>query len=126
MQFLLYCLCGGAGVSADYGVYYFSVTHGLWYQGANALGYLTGMLVSFSLNRVVTFGMRDSVLQRFVSFAVVAGVGFLTSALMLWFLIDSAGVDSRIAKLMTLPVVLILQYTLNRKFTFAPEKTGGE
>jgi putative flippase GtrA len=64
MQFLLYCLCGGLGVSSDYLVYHLSIGHGMWYQAANVLGYLTGTLLSFTLNRIITFRQRDRVLQR--------------------------------------------------------------
>lgn len=118
MQFFLYCLCGGMGVSTDYAVFYLTVTAGLPYQGANALGYLAGTLMSFALNRVFTFGMRDQVLQRLSRFVGVAGVGYAASALMLWVLVQWLLVDARIAKLLTLPVVVVLQFSLNRRITF--------
>ena len=118
MQFLLYCACGVIGVSSDYGIYYLSLKNNVWYQYANAFGYVGGTLVSFSLNRVFTFDMRDRVLQRLLSFLSVAGVGFVSSAILLWALVDISHVDNMIAKLITLPMVLILQYSLNRIITF--------
>jgi putative flippase GtrA len=118
MQFFLYCLCGGIGVSTDYAVYYVSYSGGLWYQGANALGYLAGTLMSFALNRVFTFGMRDRVLARLALFLAVAAVGFCASALLLWTLVQSLHIDPRIAKLITLPMVVVLQFSLNRRITF--------
>lgn len=117
-QFILYCLCGGLGVSTDYLVFYLSVTAGLWYQGANLLGYLAGTLLSFALNRVLTFKMRDRVAQRLAMFLGVAAIGFGASAVMLWLLVQLLGVDARIAKLLTLPMVVLLQFTLNRRLTF--------
>lgn len=117
-QFLLYCLCGGLGVSTDYLVFYLSVTAGLWYQGANLLGYLAGTLLSFALNRVLTFKMRDRVAQRLAMFLGVAAIGFGASAAMLWVLVQLLGVDARMAKLLTLPMVVVLQFTLNRRLTF--------
>lgn len=118
MQFLLYCLCGGTGVLTDYAVYYLSFSNGMWYQGANLLGYVAGTLVSFALNRIFTFGMRDRVLQRLALFLGVAAVGFGASAIMLWLLVQQFGVDPRVAKLLTLPMVVVLQFTLNRRLTF--------
>ncbi len=118
MQFLLYCFCGGIGVSSDYAVFYLSVTNGLWYQAANSLGYLAGTLVSFSLNRIFTFGMRDRILQRLAMFLAIASVGFATSALLLWLLVELIHLDPRIAKLITLPMVVVLQFFLNRRITF--------
>jgi putative flippase GtrA len=117
-QFILYCLCGGTGVLSDYAVFWLSVNGGLWYQAANLLGYLAGTLVSFALNRIITFGKRDRVLQRLTMFLTVAAVGFGASALMLWVLVDLMQMDPRIAKLLTLPMVVVLQFTLNRRLTF--------
>lgn len=117
-QFLLYCLCGGLGVSTDYLVYYLSYSAGLWYQGANGLGYLAGTLLSFALNRIFTFGMRDRVLQRLGLFLGVAAVGYSASAALLWALVQFGQIDPRIAKLITLPLVVVLQFALNRRITF--------
>jgi putative flippase GtrA len=117
-QFLLYCLCGGMGVSTDYAVFWLSVTGGLWYQGANLLGYLAGTLMSFALNRVFTFGMRDRTMQRLAMFLGVAAVGFAASAAMLWALVQGFHLDPRLAKVLTLPMVVVLQFTLNRRLTF--------
>jgi putative flippase GtrA len=118
MQFLLYCVCGGIGVSTDYAIFYLAVTGGLWYQAANGLGYLSGTLMSFALNRVFTFNLRDRVLQRLGMFLGVAAVGFGASALLLWVLVDGVHLDPRIAKLLTLPVVVAVQFSLNRRFSF--------
>lgn len=117
-QFLLYCLCGGLGVSTDYVVYYLSYSAGLWYQGANGLGYLAGTLLSFTLNRIFTFGMRDRVLQRLGLFLGVAAVGYSASAALLWALVQFGHLDPRVAKLITLPMVVVLQFALNRRITF--------
>lgn len=118
MQFLLYCLCGGIGVTSDYLVYYAAITFGLWYQAANVLGYLTGTLVSFFLNRKITFAVLDQLVRRLAIFLGVAFVGFLASALLLWLLVDFMSIDAKIAKALTLPVVVVLQFSLNRRITF--------
>ncbi len=149
MQFLLYCLCGGIGVSTDYLIYYSALTFGLWYQAANILGYLSGTLISFFLNRKITFGVHDNMGRRLVTFLGVGVVGFLVSALMLWIMIDVMSIsaeisklvtlisklvavpnyilenlgsnkaDAKIAKLLTLPVVVIIQFSMNRRITFS-------
>ena len=118
MQLLLYCICGGIGVTADYFVYYSALTFGVWYQTANIFGYLSGTLVSFFLNRKITFGIRDKLAYRLAMFLGVALIGFSVSAVMLWFLVDLMLVDARIAKLLTLPVVVIIQFSMNRRITW--------
>lgn len=118
MQFLLYCLCGAIGVTIDYLIYYAAFTFGLWYQAANILGYLSGTLASFLLNRKITFDVRDNIVRRLTMFFGVAAIGFSASALMLWWMVDVMAVDARIAKLLTLPIVVIIQFSMNRQITF--------
>lgn len=118
MQFLLYCLCGGIGVTTDYSIYYVALKFGVWYQAANVFGYISGTVVSFFLNRIITFSVRDKMAHRLAMFLGVATVGFSASAFMLWVLVDFIAVDAKIAKLFTLPVVVILQFSLNRRITF--------
>lgn len=122
-QFLLYCLCGGIGVASDYATFLLFLSLFEGYQAANALGYLVGTLVSFTLNRHFTFGVRDRVALRLTSFLTVATLGYLASAFCLWLLVEFASIDERIAKILTLPVVVALQFTLNRLVTF---RTGNE
>ncbi len=125
MQFLLYCLCGGLGVCTDYAVFWLALGGGLGYQGANALGYLAGTLLSFALNRVLTFGLRDRVLRRLALFLGVASVGFGASAALLWLLVQQLQVEPRLAKLLTLPMVVLLQFGLNRRITFKRAPPAG-
>lgn len=125
MQFLLYCICGGIGVSTDYLIYYASLHLGLWYQYANVLGYGCGTVVSFFLNRVITFGTTNRTAQRFALFVMVAAVGFTASAVMLWVLVAQLSVDATIAKLLTLPAVVAIQFLLNRSITFRDAGTPG-
>lgn len=120
MQFLLYCFCGGIGVLTDFGVYYVLLAQGVWYQFANIFGYLAGTLISFFLNRLITFRVRDSLVGRLMMFLGVAIAGFATSTVLLWLFVDAIQMDSKLAKLLTLPLVVVLQYSLNRKITFTP------
>ena len=118
MKFFLYCLCGGTGIITDLIVYFISLRLGLFYMYANALGYLLGTVMSFILNRKITFGVSDKVLLRLAIFLCVALFGFSMSAIMLWFLINFYFVSEQIAKLFTLPVVMALQFFLNKQLTF--------
>ena len=118
MQLVLYCICGGIGVTTDYAVYYSALTFGLWYQSANVLGYISGTIGSFFLNRKITFGVHDRLASRRVMFLGAAAVCFMVSALVLCLMVDILTIDSKIAKLLTLPVVVAIQYFINNKLTF--------
>jgi putative flippase GtrA len=117
-QLVLYCICGGLGVGTDYATYWLLVTGGVGYQVANVAGYLAGTVLSFFLNRRITFGVRTQMMRRLAIFLGVAAVGFSVSAALLWLLVHVMAMDARIAKLLTLPVVVLIQYTLNRRITF--------
>jgi putative flippase GtrA len=96
-----------------------ALTFGVWYQAANVFGYLSGTLVSFFLNRKITFGVRDKLAYRLAMFLGVAAIGFSVSAVMLWLLVDLMSVNAKIAKLLTLPVVVVIQFSMNRRITFS-------
>jgi len=118
MKFILYCLCGGIGVTVDLASYLILLKFGFPYLSANALGYLFGTMVSFLLNRKITFGVADKIAKRLALFLAVALVGFSSSFIILWVLVDMLTIDNKIAKIITLPFVVITQYILNKKFTF--------
>ncbi len=124
MQFILYCLCGGIGVLSDYAIFRFALYVGQGYQAANAIGYLAGTLVSFVLNRKITFGVRDKVYRRLALFLCAAGIGYLVSAALMWLFVERGGLDARLAKILTLPVVVALQFSFNRWITFRQGQKG--
>jgi putative flippase GtrA len=117
-QFIYYCLCGGLGVGVDLLSYYLALQSGLWYQTANIIGYSLGTFVSFLLNRALTFNVKDKVFIRLLSFFGVAFIGFIASSILLYLLVDILNIESRISKLLTLPFVVLIQFSINRKFTF--------
>jgi len=117
-QFIAYALCGGTGVLTDLSLYSLLVWSGVGYQWANAAGYAAGTLVSFVLNRHFTFRTYDNTLRRFGLFLAAALTGYLVSSGLLWLLVEQLGVNVFIAKLLTLAVVLVLQFSLNRAITF--------
>jgi putative flippase GtrA len=45
---------------------------------------------------------------------------YLASAALLWLLVEFGGLHGAIAKGLTLPLVVALQFTLNRRITFRP------
>ena len=118
MQLFTYSVIGSLGVVADVTIFYLSLSLGVWYQVGNLLGYLTGTILSFSLNRIITFKVKDKVRMRFMLFLSVAALGFSMSAFVLWFLVDVQNFNSMLAKIVSLPCVLLMQFTLNKKITF--------
>ncbi len=119
-QFALYTLCGGGGVVLDFALYALLVAAGTWHHGANIAGYVSGTLLSFALNRIITFRILDAPIRRLAAFLVFAGIGYLCSMTVLLIMVDMLGLDPVLSKAASIVVVVTVQYTLNSRITFRP------
>lgn len=118
-QFLLYCLIGLGGVTLDFAIFSLLIKFKLLdYQTANAASYACGTLLSFILNAKFNFRVTDKIAFRLGLFFSVAFLGWLTSAALLQWLIGHQGFNEYVSKAATLVVVVLLQYNLNRLFSF--------
>ena len=105
-------------------MYSLLVIGGTWYQLANIIGYALGTCLSFFLNRAITFGVRDAPVRRFLSFISVAAFGYLVSTAALWAMVDVFHLDPLFSKVVTLFVVLAIQFSLNSLVTFRSASTA--
>jgi putative flippase GtrA len=88
---------------------------------AHSLSVSAAVLFSFTLNARHNFKTTDHTALRFVSFVIVCLIGFLVGYGII--MLVSAGMadpirGGNIGKLVSLPVVFILQYVLNSRITF--------
>jgi len=118
-RLVLYTICGGSGVALDFGIFSTLVFLGVYYQAANAVGYASGTVLSFILNRRYTFDVRDAPWRRFAMFVGVACFGYGLSSAALWLLVSSIQLPPIPAKVITLALVLVVQFSLNSIVTFA-------
>jgi putative flippase GtrA len=118
-QFLLYCAIGLLGVTLDF-VLYTGLLElaGLHHQVANAAGYGSGTLLSFTLNARFNFKKQDWLLLRLLSFCAVGLLGWAVSAGLLLLMIDRLAWNKLLAKLAAIAVVVLLQYNFNRLVSF--------
>jgi putative flippase GtrA len=118
-QFMVYCLIGMSGTLLDFCVYSTLIqTRLLDYQAANAISYASGTTLSFILNARFNFRVTDKLALRLVCFFGVALLGWAVSAGLLQWLVGGCHFNKYLAKLGTLVVVVLLQYNLNRRFSF--------
>jgi len=122
-KLMLYAVCGGSGFALDFLVFTLLVMGGTWYLLANIIAYALGTCLSFVLNRTITFGVRDAPVRRFLSFLSVAALGYVVSTAALWVMVEVLRVDLVLAKILTLFVVLAVQFTLNSLITFRSAST---
>jgi len=116
---ILYGIIGGGCAALDFGVYtilcYFDVLPYLW---ANVISIHCGIFCSFFLNRSLNFRVKDKATLRFLSFYAVGLVGLGISEGMLYLMVDQAGWNELVCKLISIVVVALTQFFLNKYITF--------
>ena len=120
---ILYGIIGGFCAALDFGIYsllcHFEVLPYLW---ANVISTHVGIFTSFLLNRSINFKVKDKTSQRFLSKNAVGLTGLGLSSLMLWLMVDKAGWNELVCKLMSIVVVALVQFILNKYITFKQKK----
>jgi putative flippase GtrA len=117
-NFLLYGLIGGIGVSLDTSIFLLLRHLEFNYLAANFIGYSAGTCTSFLLNRKYNFKKLNLIHYRFLLFVTIAGIGFTTSAILLYIFVNEFNLSAEYAKFFTLIPVIFLQFMLNRRYSF--------
>ncbi|RRO15155.1 GtrA family protein [Saccharopolyspora rhizosphaerae] len=118
-ELLLYALIGGSGVLLDYLLFLllFNV-FGLHHQLANAISTTAGITNNFVLNSLFNFRKTDRIVVRFLRFYAVGIAGIGLTFLLLAVFSTWLGIDANLVKLASLPLVLLFQYTINKRWSF--------
>ena len=109
--------------SLDFFVFYLLNENTLiYYQIINILSISCGISMSFILNAKLNFKVHDNYLSRFMKFYSVGGLGIVISNLLLYILYEQMSVEVVPSKIITIFVVVIVQFTLNSKYSLAAKK----
>lgn len=123
-EFLLYGIIGGACASLDFVIYTIALYCGVGLLAANTIGVLCGIAASFTLNRQYNFKVKDHTLRRFAIFLSVGLSGLALSSVLLYALVDNLEWNKLYAKLLTIVVVSVFQFVLNKTLTFKVQENG--
>ncbi len=80
-------------------------------------------IVGFVLNALINFKVEDKMLLRFASYSATSGIGMAISSLMLYVLHDLEGLDGNIIKIISLPIIFLVQYFINSRISFRKTKS---
>lgn len=120
---ILYGVIGGFCAALDLGVYSLLC---LWdvmpYLWANVISIHIGIFMSFTLNRSLNFKVKDKAAIRFLSFYTVGLIGLGISELMLYVLVTMCGWNEVVCKSVSIVVVALVQFCLNKYVTFKTKK----
>jgi putative flippase GtrA len=119
-RLVFYAIIGLSGVTLDFCLFLllFNVV-GLHPQIANALSITAGIANNFLWNSLFNFRKRDRILLRFLKFYSVGLAGIALTFVLLAVFSGVLGIDPNFVKAASLPVVLIFQYSLNKRWSFA-------
>jgi putative flippase GtrA len=118
-QFALYTLIGLSGVSIDVAFFFilFNIVN-LEKNLATFISLTCAITNNFVWNVVFNFKVRDRLKQRFLRFYLVGLTGFALTALFFLVFTDWIGISANITKLISLLPILLLQYTINKLWSF--------
>jgi putative flippase GtrA len=118
-QLILYGLIGISGAILDFVVYIILYKYiGINPVIASFLSVTVGITNNFILNSRHNFKVKDKLLYRFANFYTIGLMGAVLSSFLILILFDGFKLNALLAKLLTIPPVVLLQYFLNKKYSF--------
>lgn len=120
---ILYGIIGSCSSGLDFLLYtLFVEVFGWHYILSNCISVLAGITTSFTLNRNYNFKIKDKTRQRFAIFLTIGLCGMMVSNLILYLCIDIFSWNKIVSKLLSIVLVVIFQFILNKYITFKPSK----
>lgn len=115
---LRYGAIGVFSVGVDVAIFFGLRLLGISPALAQAVSYLSGTLVSFSLNAVFNFRVTTELTRRLLLFLGIALANSMLSSWVLDMLIAATSLNELMLKVLVTAPFLFLQYVLNRHVTF--------
>lgn len=118
---ILYGIIGSLSSGLDFLIYTLLVEYvGVQYLFSNCISVLGGITTSFILNRNYNFKVKDHAKRRFSIFLTVGLCGLVMSNIILYLCIDVWSMNKLISKLLSIVLVVLFQFLINKYFTFKP------
>ena len=123
---ILYGIIGSCTATLDF-LIFTALTQGLniYYIVANIISCSTGILCSFLLNRKYNFKVTDHTARRLLIFVAVGLTGMLLSSLILRITIEQLQWNELLSKLVSIVIVVLFQFLLNKHISFRKTKFNG-
>jgi putative flippase GtrA len=118
-QLILYGIIGSAAASIDFALFHILILWSdIYYIVANCISVLTGILLSFSLNRSITFKVTDKIHFRLGLFFTCGMLGLALSNTILWIGIEYSHFNETVTKITSIFIVALFQFLFNKLITF--------
>lgn len=118
-ELVVYASIGVTGIAVD--LCFFYILHsivGINEYLANIISISLGITNNFFWNRQFNFKTKDRIFMRFSRFYSIGIFGLILSSIIIFSLNNLVGIDPTISKILSIPPVTILQFILNKRFSF--------
>jgi len=118
-QLVRYLVIGCSGAFIDFTIFYLFVRFtDINYQVVNLFSVSCGIINNYVLNARFNFAVKDNYLFRFSKFYLVGLFGWVLTAVLLFVFVEMWSAPKLAAKVVTIFVVAITQFCLNKRYTF--------
>lgn len=116
-EFIGFVLAGGAATVLNYLVFLVLLSFSFQYLLASSIGFVSGIGVSFTINKLWVFSDLTHNQTRFVRY-LVAYVFALAAQLLLLEALVQFGIRPEIANIIAIAIVVVINFFVVRKFVF--------
>ena len=120
-RFVGFVAAGGTATVVNYALFATLYWAGMNYLLASALGYVSGIAVSYTINKVLVFKDSTTQTHQFLRYTAIYLVA-LAVQLGLLELGVRLGLDPLIANAIALVIVVVMNFFVIRSFVFFPDK----
>jgi putative flippase GtrA len=114
-----YLIIGLSAMAIDVGIFYLlNKRLSVFAIFANTISVTTATFFGFFVNQKYNFKVNNSLFKRFISYAMVSVLGLILGNLFIYLMNSVYGYDAFLAKLVSLPIIVGLQYLVNRLVSF--------
>jgi putative flippase GtrA len=120
-QFIRFAIVGAIATAIQYAIL-IALVHGALAGPvvASSFGFAVGALANYALNRSFTFRSSQAHAEALPKFAIVALLGLAVNASLIWLFHIPVGLHYLLAQVLATGGTLLLNFTLNRIWTFSP------
>jgi putative flippase GtrA len=98
---------------------------GVGYITANIISYLIGVVNSYFFNSRWVFKVDSKKSSRGVRFLIINLIVLVINTGLLILFVDKVGLNKYVAQILVIGICMVLNYFLNRKWTFSEEVKNG-
>ena len=121
IKFIKFGFVGILNTTITFVVYTLLVKLGVYYVIANVIGFCAGAANSYAINSRWVFASRKDIAEA-ARFFTISGVCLAISSALIYFFVDVANFQKIVAQVFVIPVVMIINFVLNKLWVFGRER----